>query len=472
MYTNKKKSAFRLFHLVFSILFASLFMVSCMNTDDETSVAGNTCYVSSVSFNNMRRTATIKASDGVTDSTYYVTYAASSWIFTVDHKTLFIENRDSLPYNTDLTRVVMNLSYGGGAAYHRASDAWEDDPWIAYSSEDSIDLRKPLRIKVVATDNTERIYTLRVNVHTMESDSLRWVPVNGDEAISGEHPMKAVALEDKVAVLVNDGNSVSWVAHSLSNLGDWERYITDLPLDADVKTLSKGKERVFVNTLDGGLYASSNGFEWELLYQHEGLRLVGVSDDKLYATFGNVMKSIYIGATEWKTEGLDDDLSLLPDMEQATITYEQNKELTRMIIIGNRSEATDTAAVVWSKCWMDFEDEDSKGWMFYTRNWDNTQQMPMLTHLNLMHYDNMLMMAGGKSYDGKIEALERFYISQDNGLTWWRHQAFMPPAEQLGAEGHVAATVDKNNFIWVIAGGKVFRGRLNRLGFARPDINI
>ena len=110
MYTNKKKSAFRLFHLVFSILFASLFMVSCMNTDDETSVAGNTCYVSSVSFNNMRRTATIKASDGVTDSTYYVTYAASSWIFTVDHKTLFIENRDSLPYNTDLTRVVMNLS--------------------------------------------------------------------------------------------------------------------------------------------------------------------------------------------------------------------------------------------------------------------------------------------------------------------------------------------------------------------------
>ena len=143
-----------------------------------------------------------------------------------------------------------------------------------------------------------------------------------------------------------------------------------------------------------------------------------------------------------------------------------------MIIIGNRSEATDTAAVVWSKCWMDFEDEDSKGWMFYTRNWDNTQQMPMLTHLNLMHYDNMLMMAGGKSYDGKIEALERFYISQDNGLTWWRHQAFMPPTEQLGAEGHIAATVDKNNFIWVMAGGKVFRGRLNRLGFARPDINI
>ena len=471
MYTKKKKRVFRLLGLLYSLVFASMLLLSCAENTEDVSIAANAGYVSSVSFNNMRRVATIKASDGVTDSTCFVTYSATSWSFTIDHKTLSIENRDSLPYSTDLSRVVMNLAYSGGAAYHRASDAWADDAWITYNAEDSIDIRKPLHIKIVATDNTERIYTLRVNVHTVEGETMRWTSVGSDELIGGQHPMKAVALEDRVAVLVNDGNSVSWVTHGLAIAGAWERHVTDLPKGADVKTLSKGKERVFVNTDAGELYASSNGLDWEMLYQHDGLRMVGVSNDKLYATFDNAVKSIYIGASEWKTETLDDDYSLMPDKEIATMTYAQNKELTRMIIVGNRSVDTDTEAVVWSKCWTNFEDEDKESWMFYTRNWDNTQQMPMLTQMNLIHYDNMLMMVGGKSYDGKIQAMDRFLVSKDNGLTWWRQQTFAPPAELKGVEGHIAATVDKDKFIWLIAGGKVFRGRQNRLGFVRPGIN-
>ena len=87
-----------------------------------------------------------------------------------------------------------------------------------------------------------------------------------------------------------------------------------------------------------------------------------------------------------------------------------------------------------------------------------------------MYYDNMLMAACGKSKDGKIAALERFYISQDNGLTWWRLSTIIPPADLHGAEGHITSTVDESNFIWLIANGKVYRGRLNRMGFERPDI--
>jgi hypothetical protein len=87
-----------------------------------------------------------------------------------------------------------------------------------------------------------------------------------------------------------------------------------------------------------------------------------------------------------------------------------------------------------------------------------------------MFYDNMLMIAGGKSKDGEIDALERFYVSQDNGLTWWRLHTIIPPADLHGAEGYIASTVDGNNFIWLIARGKVYRGRLNRLGYERPDI--
>lgn len=470
MYTEKKLAILKLFKTTLSVAFIAMLLTSCLSDSDDSSAATNTCYVSKVSFSSFRRLVTTKAADGVTDSTYYSTYTASQWTFTIDHKLLFIENRDSLPYNTDLSRVVMDLTYNAGLAYYRASDAWEDDPWITYSSSDSIDIRKPLHIKLIATDNTERRYTLRINVHTMESDSLRWVPVESDQAISGAYPMKAVSWDNKVSVMVNDGSAVLWMTHPSSNLGEWNRQVTDLPLNANLTSLAKGKNSLFISTEDGALYSSTDGQAWTKLYQHEGLHLMGVSDDKLYAIFNGTINSTFHGANEWKAETLDEDASLLPERDIAAITYSQTEDLTRMILIGKRNAETDTSAVVWSKCWMDFENENTESWMHYNRTWDNTNPMPLLTQMNLMHYDNMLMVAGGQSEDGKIQALERFYVSRDNGLTWWRLQSIIPPSDIHGTDGYLTSVVDKNNFLWLIAGGKIYRGRINRLGFERPDI--
>lgn len=470
MYTKTKKAFKTLLQTTLPAVLMMVLLTSCLSDSDDVSMESNTCYISNVSFNSFRRLTTAKASDGVTDSTFYTTYTASNWVFTIDHKTMFIENRDSLPYNTDLSRVVMNMSYTAGLAYYRASDAWDDDPWIPYQSSDSIDIRKPLHIRLLATDKTERRYTLKINVHTMEGDTLRWGAVEGDEAISGVHPMKALAWNNKINVLVNDGNAVLMMAHPLSNLGEWTRQVTDLPVTADPTSLTKGPENLFISSTDGELYSSADGLAWTKLYQHEGLRLVGVSHDKLYAQYDGTINSTYIGATGWNTDPLDEDAALLPDAEIAAITYSQNENLTRMVIVGNRTLESDTCALVWSKCWTDFEQEDTESWMHYNKGWDNTQPLPMFTQMSLMFYDNKLMVAGGDSKDGTIEALERFYVSEDNGLTWWRLSNIIPPSELHGADGHITATVDDSNFIWLFAGGKVFRGRLNRLGFERHDI--
>lgn len=471
MYTNTPKGIIRSFLALLPFLFTTILLTSCLSdSDDESLVESNTCYVSKVSFKSFRKATVTKASDGVTDSTFYTTYSAANWVFSIDHKNLFIENRDSLPCNTDLSRVVMDLSYTAGIAYYRASDAWEEDPWIPYQSSDSIDFRKPVHIRLVATDKTERKYTLKINVHTMEGDSLRWEAMKGDDAVSGVYPMKALAWNNAMSVLVNDGNAVLLMTHPLSNTGEWTRQVTDLPLTADLSTLSKGPKNLFLSSKDGCLFSSADGLSWTRLYQHDGLRLVGVSYDKLYAKYNGVINSIYIGADSWAIDPLDDDASFLPDDEIAALTYVQNETLTRMVIVGSRGVETDTCGLVWSKCWTDFEEEDTESWMYYSTSWDNTHPLPLLTQMNLMYYDNMLMIAGGESKDGEIEALERFYVSQDNGLTWWRLQTILPPADLRGVGGHLTAAVDENNFIWLFAGSKVYRGRLNRLGFARPDI--
>jgi hypothetical protein len=470
MYTKKFQLTEKLFHLASMLILGAIFMTSCISDSEDTNVQNNSCYISSISFNDFRKKVVGKASDGVSDSTYYTTYTATQWVWTIDHRTLTIENRDSLPYDTDLSRVVMNMSYVGGIAYHRASDAWDEDPWISYSSTDSIDLRTPLHIKVVATDNTERKYTLRINIHTMQSDTLKWIPVHGNEYVDGTHPMKAIKTGNEIAVMTNNGQAVMWNTHASSNLGEWDSQATDLPVSTDVLSLVKASDLFFANTTDGDMYTSADGISWTLADTKNGLRIVGASNDKIYTIFDNAIHSTGIDNITWKQEQIDEDASLLPNKEIVALTYAQTTQQTRMILLGNRDEASDTCAVVWSKSWAEFEDENEEVWMHYNRSWINTKQLPKFSQLNLIHYDNMLIMAGGESTDGKIKSLESFYYSKDNGLTWWKMHDILPPADLIGTEGYIATTVDKNNFFWVIAGGKIYRGRINRLGFARPDI--
>lgn len=479
MYTKQKNLMPKAFLTVFWVVLVPILMSSCMSDSENNFVESNSCYVSAVTFPSFRIKHTTKASDGVTDSTYYSTYAASGHVFTINQreddkqKGLLIENRDSLPFNTDLSRVVMNLSYVGAIVYHRSSDAWDDEPWTTYNSEDSIDLRKPLHIRVLATDNTERVYTLKVNAHTVAPDSLSWSDVNTAHELDGTCPMRALAWDNEMGVLVNDGNAVLWMTHALSDRGNWERRVTNLPTNTDVASLCKSSSTLFVSTADGRLFSSADGGDWSELESIAGLRLLGTSEDRLYVIYDRAIHSTSFGNMDWQAEALDEDVSLLPEEEVAMLAYEQTDGLARLLLLGNRknSDATeedalqDTTAVVWSKSWTSFEQESSETWMHYTRNWENTQALPRFTQINLMRYDGMLMLAAGESRDGKVKALERFYISKDNGLTWWRYQTILPPDDVMGVDGYLTTTVDNENFLWIMAGGKVYRGRINRLGF-------
>lgn len=481
MYKEQRNAMAGLLQTVVLAMTTVLLATSCSMSDDNGSGGGgiegsNTCYISNVKFNTMRRQVTVKASDGVTDSTYYSTFTASPWIFSIDHRNLSVENRDSFPYNTDLSKCVMQLSYTGAIAYYRASDAWDDDPWSSYNGTDSIDLRKPLHIRVLATDNTERRYTLRVNVHTMHGDSLRWTAVEPEPVLDGTHPMKATGWNDKMAVMANDGNAVLWLTHAKSNVGSWTRQVTDLPQNTDVTSLAcnNGEGRLYVNTMDGALYASADGVAWNLLCRREGLRLAGLSESRIYVIAEGALYSAPYENMEWKKESMDEDGALLPDGELAFLTYLDKYDVTRMLVAGNRLATEDTTAVVWGKAWRGFEDENAEIWMHYNRTWDNTHQMPMLEHLNVVYYDDKLMAIGGQERNtmrnGKVNALEYFLVSEDNGLTWWKLQDVLPPSDLLGVDGYIASGVDSSKFLWLVAGGKVYRGRINRLGFARPDI--
>ena len=67
--------------------------------------------------------------------------------------------------------------------------------------------------------------------------------------------------------------------------------------------------------------------------------------------------------------------------------------------------------------------------------------------------------------DGKmIEPM----ISRDGGISWRKAKAHTVPADAANFTTFTS-TVDSSNFIWIIGNGKVWRGRLNRLGWTSPQ---
>ena len=75
-------------------------------------------------------------------------------------------------------------------------------------------------------------------------------------------------------------------------------------------------------------------------------------------------------------------------------------------------------------------------------------------------------------YDGKCLAFgrgsDKMYFSSDYGITWRTDSGLHLPLELGQVPGNLTSAVGDDNVIWIIAGNSVWKGRLNRLGFARP----
>ena len=106
-----------------------------------------------------------------------------------------IFNADSLPYGTDITKLVPNISTNGSSLIEISvkGSSVMNDTTFTYTTEstDSIDFSSPSKVSVrVVSVNSKysQTYDINVNVHTIKADSLEWgtiawreLPGNPDE---------------------------------------------------------------------------------------------------------------------------------------------------------------------------------------------------------------------------------------------------------------------------------------------------
>lgn len=278
-----------------------------------------------------------------------------------------------------------------------------------------------------------------------------------------------MALRGKLLVLGQTENGVGLlVRDGLGVTGNWEQQNTSLPADADLTTLRVNNNKLYLTSESGCLYTSNDGQTWETLgIQQEGLTLAAVTNQFYYALMnGKLYRSA--DAVEWTEEELDEENTYLPQGRMLSVSYIQNNGNKRLFIAGASNDGDGAVGLAWSKMWRSDVVEGDAMWMHFNRSTGNDYYFPLLEGQSLFPYDGRLMTFGGKRIDKEGESMGCLYVSNDNGITWKQDLELHLPFELRGVEGPLAATVDANHYIWIIANQQVWRGRLNRLGFVHP----
>lgn len=399
------------------------------------------------------------------DSTYTINYAGSYYPMTIDQINNKIYNRDSLPYGSHPESILASISSVGSVAYCIAGEA--EPEWKIYSSSDSIDFTYLLKFRVMSNDGKAyREYEVKLNVHQQEGEEFVWQKIDENAPFDNMKQTKAVFWKNQIFVL---GKKEGVVYATTRQDDHWvQTAVTGCDL-ADISSLTVLDQNLFLNTTDGTVLTSADGTLWEpVLSDTRITRLIAGGASKLFATSETGLVYSEDQGRTWVTDLMDSPASYLPTQDIAGIYYDLDNGNQRMLLLGNRNPETfteDTTAVVWSKLFLKNSTENHS-WMYYPQTGDNPYLFPNLNNLTLLSYNNSLIAFGEKPVNGKEQvAYNRLYLSKDNGITWKEDDEIVMPYAVKGSTQSVTATVDNEQFIWLINGAEIWRGRLNELGF-------
>lgn len=457
--------------MMLSALFV-LTLSSC-DSEEESLEVSDQCYISAFTLGTVRQQRFAKDADG-RDSSYFTSFKGSLFPMTINHRTLTIENMDSLPVHSRVGAVLATVGGSGVIGWRRANlEEGADTAWTTYSESDSLDFTHPLTFMVVAPDvKSSRYYQVKVNVHQQKGDSTEWSNKGVVPYLTGVNERKAVCRDNMLMVMaVNTADEVVVMQSPVTGDARWQKLETTGVQQAVPSTLQQTSERLYVSTGDGRVLQSTNGADWSEagLPAREGLRLVAASEQRVYALADGKLWSGADGA--WQEERLDDAPAMLPETELQGLYYTLPNGQERLMLIGQSDEGDKKVTRTWAKSWNKGE-ETSERWMFYTPNGADKYRLPALKNLSVLAYDDAFIALGGASTDGTYKPMGEPLRSRDHGITWKPYAGgdmnIDPEIQEAAALANdITCVVDNNNFVWVLVDNRAWKGRINRLGFLR-----
>ena len=134
------------------LMASALLFASCLGSDNnEEYDFYDDAAISSFSLGTMSKTVFTLDSKGE-DSMYVEEYKGSEYKFSIDHVNGKIYNLDSLPYRTDVKKVIANITSKNSGVITIKNIA--NDSLRFYSSSDSIDFSEP---RIMRVDSIARL---------------------------------------------------------------------------------------------------------------------------------------------------------------------------------------------------------------------------------------------------------------------------------------------------------------------------
>lgn len=382
--------------------------------------------------------------------------------FTINQATGEVFNRDSLPFSTDVSKVVATMSVTGVASLYNDSTETYDH----FSSTDSLDFTYPRKVRIYSADASYyKDYTLTVNVHQVNPDLMVW---SKSMLPAGFQPLRAVEHDGQMRIFgtVDNGKPVVLSASSDAGQQWYPLDVTGLDNSSALAGVQCYAGRLYA--VSGGvLYCSDNASDWSAVMQGNGfVAIVGTSDEdgKMWLATETELFSTADAVTV-ESEGALPVGFPLYGLSLASYPLSHNKSITRYMLVGYSTPEMDGNPSVWSR----ISTEDK--WVKYD-NVGNPYACPALKGLAVLRYNNFLYALGGAgTVDGvAVSPFSAFYISKDNGIVWKMNSSFSQrlPKELENNASQFTAAVDAGNYMWIACGGDsavVWKGIINQLGF-------
>lgn len=346
-----------------------------------------------------------------------------SVFFTIDLVDAKIYNADSLPYGTDVSRLIVNIgTMGSSKAELRVPRKGQSDSIINYikNPTDSIDFSNgAVTLHLVALDGTtQRDYSISVNVHKVKPDSLFWNKLSKNKLptlLSNPSAQKTVVYKNKAVCI--SGTHPQYTLATIDNPSNFYWDMTDISFSfiPDLNSLNATDNALYILDTDGNLYSSADGANWSACNE-QWHHIYGGYEDKLVGVKEIDGKYYHITYPATTTSLVDDECPV-SGTSPFVFLYSEWESTPQAFVIGGRRSDGKIVGDMWGfdgSAWAKISQkgvyarEEMTFFAYYTfktdtDNWTTTK------------YPTLVAFGGfdQEGYPGK-----NVYISIDMGINW------------------------------------------------------
>lgn len=350
----------------------------------------------------------------------------SNVYFSIDLANAKIFNADSLPYGTNVSRLipvitaptsasVVTLTYTTAAARDSVVD-------YKTTTTDSIDFSNgPVRLRVVSESaSVDRVYEIKVNVHKVKPDTLAWGEISYRQAPSefdDFDDIRVVRNGDKFYSFTSSNGRYSVATTDTPDFDVVQTASVSLPFTPRISTLCVAGGKFYMLSTGGALYISydckrwaSTGQTWENMYGSYGNNVIGLKNNG-----GSHTIVTYPAAQQWPMpEGFPVSGASAPISYTLPMGYS-----AQMIMVGGVTADGEYTGATWGF--------DGENWAKISRAKyeipDGMQGMAVIEY-DLFNVPSStwrpeeypaILAFGGRNADG---ANSKVYYSRDLGITW------------------------------------------------------